>query len=165
MLGRGLLCIDLLYFRWASSPRSLKTTTRCSYDRITSNHMAFIVDWHGNSHQQDPKPYVQEEEQPPFIYVFLAGLEDAMEAGPVELDHHKNATLRKSSPCLVGSTSLTKLSRSGKIYAGPMTWIHHHYPTMSCLDSQTGSRAQRQFMPSNSIKLPRSSLIGPGHPE
>jgi hypothetical protein len=164
VLYRGLLCIDLLYFIWASSPRSLKATTRCSYDRIASYRMAFVVDRHGNSHQQDPKPYVQEEEQPPFVCLFHARFEYAMEAGPAKLAHHMNA-LRKSSPSSVGSISLTKLSRSGKINAGPMTWIHHRYPTMSCLDSQTGSRAQRQFVPTNSIKPPRSPLIGPGHPE
>jgi len=59
-------------------------------NKIAFNRMAFVADQLGNLHLQDPKPYLQEEEQPSFVRPFLARLEDAMEAGPVELAHHMN---------------------------------------------------------------------------
>lgn len=59
-------------------------------DKIAFDRMAFGADRLGNLHLQDPEPYVQEEEQPSFVCPFLARLEDAMEAGLVELAHRMN---------------------------------------------------------------------------
>ena len=59
-------------------------------DEITFNSLHFVGDQLGNLYLQDPEPPVQEEEQPPAIYMFLAGLEDAMEERPLALAHHMN---------------------------------------------------------------------------
>lgn len=48
--------------------------------KITFGILDFVVDQLGNLHLQEPKP-IEQEEQPPAIYMFLSGLEDTVEAG------------------------------------------------------------------------------------
>ena len=57
-------------------------------DQLTMVSLDFIADQLGNLHLQDPEPPVQEEEQQPAIYTFLAGIKDIMEGRPLALAHH-----------------------------------------------------------------------------
>jgi hypothetical protein len=50
---------------------------------ITFGSLDFVTDQLGNLHLQEPELAMQEEEQSPSICMFLAGLEDAMEVGPI----------------------------------------------------------------------------------
>ena len=48
-------------------------------ERITFDGMDFIADRFGDLHLQEPESLMEEEEQPPSIYVFFTRLEEAMD--------------------------------------------------------------------------------------
>lgn len=50
----------------------------------------FITDWFRDLHLQEPKPSMEEEEQPPPVYAFFAGLDEVVDAGPRALARHLN---------------------------------------------------------------------------
>lgn len=54
---------------------------------ITFDSLDFVADQLGNLYLQEPNPPMQEEE-PPSICMFLAGLEETMETGPLALANH-----------------------------------------------------------------------------
>ena len=53
-------------------------------EKITFGSLNFIADQFGDLHLQEPKLHV-EEEQPPPICAFFAGLEEAVNVGPCAL--------------------------------------------------------------------------------
>jgi hypothetical protein len=63
---------------------------------ITFGGLDFIVNQLGNLHLQEGEPPMQEDEQPPSICLFLVGIENAMEAGPLVLAGHMNLHSREA---------------------------------------------------------------------
>jgi hypothetical protein len=59
-------------------------------EEITFDSLDFIANWFGELHLQQSEPAVEEEERPPPICTFFAGLEDAVEQGPYALALHLN---------------------------------------------------------------------------
>ena len=53
-------------------------------EKITFGSLDFITDQFGDLHLQEPELPV-EEEQPPLIYAFFTGLEEAVNVGPCAL--------------------------------------------------------------------------------
>jgi hypothetical protein len=69
----------------------------------------------------------EEEEQLPSIYMFLARLKDAMEAGPLALavwPHHMDLYAREA---FAESLSSIRSSCSWWTCAWSLTWIYYHY--------------------------------------
>jgi hypothetical protein len=79
----------LACFRWESFNLDDVEKMQPSVE-ITFSRLDFISDQLENLHLQEPEPPVQEEEQPPSIFMFLTGLEDTVKAGPLALSHHMN---------------------------------------------------------------------------
>jgi hypothetical protein len=64
-------------------------------EKITFGSLDCIADQFGDLHIQEPELPIEEEEQPPPICAFFAGLEEAMDVGPCALTQHLNRYGRK----------------------------------------------------------------------
>jgi hypothetical protein len=77
-------------------------------EKITFSSLDFITDKFGDLHLQEPELPVEEDEQPPPICTFFAGLEEAVNVGPCALAQHLNC---------YGCDVFTKLARESDLEA------------------------------------------------
>lgn len=102
-------------FRWASSSRSATTRRKCSQARISpSTNLDFIADQLRNLRLQVPESPAQQEEQPPPVCAFVAGLEKAIHGEPLTLARHLSRNVATSSLKPIESTN----------------WVHEAHPSL-----------------------------------
>lgn len=57
-------------------------------EKITIGKLNFITDRLGNLRLQEPESPKEEEARPPLVHAFVAGLEEAVDGGPIAIAHH-----------------------------------------------------------------------------